>query len=54
MRVGIIGGITALLIHSMVNNGSLGDEIFIFFWFLAGLLVATIRTPLKLTNENDI
>jgi len=48
LRIGVVGGITALLLHSMVNNGSLGDDIFILFWFFAGLLVATIRVSSKI------
>jgi len=54
VRFGLVGGITALLVHSLVNNGSLGDDIFILFWLLAGLLVATVRISSKPDEENDL
>ncbi|MFX0195088.1 MAG: O-antigen ligase family protein [Candidatus Hodarchaeota archaeon] len=54
IRIGLIGGITALLVHSMVNNGSVGDGIFILFWLFTGLLVATIRMSPKRDKGNAL
>ena len=38
--VGLIGGITAFLIHGLVDAACLGNHLFLIFWFLAGLVVA--------------
>ncbi len=37
--VGLIAGITAFLIHGLVDAASLGNHLFLIFWFLAGLVV---------------
>jgi len=38
--IGLIAGITAFLIHGLVDAASLGNHLFLIFWFLAGLVVA--------------
>jgi len=38
--VGVIGGITAFLIHGLVDAASLGNQLFVIFWFLTGIVIA--------------
>jgi len=38
--VGLIAGITAFLIHGLVDAASLGNHLFLIFWFLAGIVIA--------------
>ena len=38
--VGIIGGITAFLIHGLVDAASLGNHLFLIFWFFTGMVIA--------------
>jgi len=40
VSIGILGGITAFLIHGLVDAASLGNHLFLILWFLAGLVVA--------------
>lgn len=41
--IGLISGITALLIHGLVNNATIGMDPFILFWVFAGLIHAITR-----------
>jgi len=38
--VGLIGGITAFLIHGLVDAASLGNHLFLIFWFFTGIVIA--------------
>jgi len=40
LSIGILGGITAFLVHGLVDAASLGNHLFLIFWVLAGLVVA--------------
>jgi len=40
VSIGMLGGITAFLVHGLVDAASLGNHLFLIFWFLAGLVVA--------------
>ncbi|MCJ7813603.1 O-antigen ligase family protein [bacterium] len=44
---GLIAGITAVLVHGMVNNGTIDTDPFILFWALVGLIFAISKI-----NEN--
>ena len=39
--VGIIAGTTAFLIHGLVDAASLGNHLFLIFWFFTGIIVAS-------------
>ncbi|MFB0527467.1 MAG: O-antigen ligase family protein [bacterium] len=38
--VGLIAGITAFLVHGLVDAASLGNHLFLIFWFFAGIVIA--------------
>ncbi|MCJ7645960.1 O-antigen ligase family protein [bacterium] len=38
--IGLIAGITAFLIHGLVDAASLGNHLFLIFWFFAGMVIA--------------
>jgi O-antigen ligase len=38
--VGLAGGIIAFLFHGLVDTASLGNKLFMFMWFFAGIVVA--------------
>jgi len=38
--IGLIGGITAFLIHGLVDAASLGNHLFLIFWFFTGIIIA--------------
>lgn len=38
--VGIIAGTSAFLIHGLVDAASLGNHLFLIFWFFAGIIIA--------------
>ena len=48
--IGLIVGITALLIHGMVNNATIATDPFILFWLYGGLILAIV----KLTKNQEI
>ena len=37
--VGLIGGITAFLVHGLVDAASLGNHLFLIFWFFTGMVI---------------
>ena len=37
--VGLIGGITAFLVHGLVDAASLGNQLFLIFWFFTGMVI---------------
>ena len=37
--IGIIAGITAFLIHGLVDAASLGNHLFLIFWFFTGIII---------------
>lgn len=39
--IGIIAGTSAFLIHGLVDAASLGNHLFLIFWFFAGIIIAT-------------
>jgi len=47
--IGLIGGITAFLIHGLVDAASLGNHLFLILWFLTGVIFAVgkIRIDVK-------
>jgi len=38
--IGVIAGISAFLVHGLVDAASPGNHLFLIFWFLAGIIVA--------------
>ena len=40
MVIGVIAGITAFLIHGLVDAASLGNHLFLIFWLFTGIIVA--------------
>jgi len=40
VMIGLVAGFSAFLIHAFVDKVSLGNHVFILFWFASGLLVA--------------
>ena len=40
VSIGILGGITAFLIHGLVDAASLGNHLFATFWFFTGIIIA--------------
>ncbi len=38
--IGLIAGITAFLIHGLVDAASLGNHLFLIFWFFTGIIIA--------------
>ncbi len=38
--VGLLGGITAFLVHGLVDAASLGNHLFLIFWFFTGMVIA--------------
>ena len=51
--MGILGGITAFLIHGLVDAASIGSKLFLILWFFVGILLATKqfceKQPLSVT-----
>lgn len=41
IAIGIIAGITAFLIHGLVDAASLGNHLFLIFWFFTGIIIAS-------------
>ncbi len=41
--IGLIAGITAFLIHGLVDAASLGNHLFLIFWFFTGIIIAIIK-----------
>jgi len=38
--IGIIAGTSAFLIHGLVDAASLGNHLFLIFWFFTGIVIA--------------
>ncbi len=45
--VGLIGGITAFLIHGLVDAASLGNHLFLIFWFFTGMVIVIKKITLQ-------
>jgi len=41
--IGVIAGVTAFLIHGLVDAASLGNHLFLIFWFFTGIVIAIIK-----------
>ena len=41
--IGMIGGVIAFLVHGLVDTASLGNKMFMFVWFFAGMIFAVKR-----------
>lgn len=45
--IGIIAGTTAFLIHGLVDAASLGNQLFLIFWFFTGIVIAIRKIELE-------
>jgi len=45
--IGVVAGITAFLIHGLVDAASLGNHLFLIFWLFAGIIVALGRIKVE-------
>jgi O-antigen ligase len=42
LLIGLISGVTGILVHHFVNNATIDSEAFVFFWLFAGLIVSIV------------
>jgi len=50
VSIGILGGVTAFLIHGLVDAACLGNHLFLIFWIFAGLILAIRKIESKVES----